>query len=160
MAGTAWRVGYFRAPLEFPPRALSGWQNRFDDIGRCFVLSGGRARLVPAGDPIPLTESGPEMLQVAMAAVAAVPGFIDWAFGVPSDSPARRHGLVHLALNVAALILFLINLIVHLSAWNVSIHPHTAAGAILALLGVLCTIGAGFFGWTMIQDDHVGVRPL
>jgi uncharacterized membrane protein len=95
---------------------------------------------------------------VVMAAVAAVPGFVDWATGIPSGSPARRHGLIHMALNVVALVLFLINLIVHLGAWNHTIHPHTAVGAVLALLGLLCTLGAGFFGWTMVQDDHVGVR--
>lgn len=96
---------------------------------------------------------------VVMAAVAAVPGFIDWAFGIPGDSPARGHGLIHLSLNVTALVLFLINMIVHLSAWDFTDHPHTLAGFILAAFGVLCTIGAGYFGWIMIQDDHVGVRP-
>jgi hypothetical protein len=33
-----------------------------------------------------------------------------------------------------------------------------ASGIILALLSVLCTVGAGYFGWTMIQTDHVGVE--
>jgi hypothetical protein len=28
---------------------------------------------------------------------------------------------------------------------------------VLALVGVGCTVAAGFFGWTMIQTDHVGV---
>jgi hypothetical protein len=23
---------------------------------------------------------------------------------------------------------------------------------------MLCTVGAGFFGWTLIQTDHVGVE--
>ncbi|MBV9278710.1 MAG: hypothetical protein JOZ41_01385 [Chloroflexi bacterium] len=83
---------------------------------------------------------------VAMAAVAAVPGLVDWATGIPAGSPARRHGLVHLALNAAALGLFLIDALLHVGDWQQTNHPHTAAGVILAALGVLCTIGAGFFG--------------
>ena len=31
-------------------------------------------------------------------------------------------------------------------------------GIALSLVGVLCTVGAGFFGWTLIQTDHLGVE--
>lgn len=92
---------------------------------------------------------------IIMAALAALPGFIDWAFGIPSGSPAKSHGLTHMLLNVTALVIFIINAIIHTGSWT---NPSgTASGIILAALGVLCTIGAGFFGWTMIQSDHVGV---
>lgn len=93
---------------------------------------------------------------VIMAAVAALPGFIDWALGIPAESPAKGHGLRHMLLNVTALVLFLINAIVHAGQWSSS-QRDTGWGIVLALVGVLCTVGAGFFGWTMIQDDHVGV---
>lgn len=92
---------------------------------------------------------------VVMAAITALPGFIDWAVGVPSTSPAKGHGLRHMLLNVTALVLFIINAIIHTGNWD---KPSGAgSGIILSLLGVLCTVGAGYFGWTMIQDDHVGV---
>jgi uncharacterized membrane protein len=95
---------------------------------------------------------------IVMAAVAALPGFIDWAVGVPSGSPAKSHGLTHMLLNVGALVIFIINAIVHTGNW---MNPSgTASGIILALIGVLLTVGAGYFGWTMIQNDHVGVRLL
>lgn len=93
---------------------------------------------------------------VIMAAVAALPGFVDWAVGIPTDSPAKGHGLRHMLLNVTALVLFIIDAIVHASQWS-STARDTGWGILLALIGVVCTVGAGFFGWTMIQDDHVGV---
>jgi uncharacterized membrane protein len=92
---------------------------------------------------------------VVMAALTALPGFIDWAVGIPTGHPAKQHGLTHMLLNVTALVLFVINAIIHTGDWD---KPSgTASGIILSLLGVLCTVGAGYFGWTMIQTDHVGV---
>jgi uncharacterized membrane protein len=93
---------------------------------------------------------------VVMAAVAAVPGFIDWAVGIPSGTAAKSHGLTHMLLNLTALVIFIINAVIHTGNWK---NPSgEGSGIILALLGVLCTIGAGYFGWTMIQTDHVGVE--
>jgi len=58
-------------------------------------------------------------------------------------------------LNVSALVIFIINAVIHTGDWT---HPSgTGSGLIPALIGVLLTVGAGFFGWTMIQNDHVGV---
>jgi uncharacterized membrane protein len=94
---------------------------------------------------------------VVMAVVAALPGFVDWATGIPSGTPAKRHGTIHLSLNLTALVLFAINAIAHLDKWNHTIHPHTAIGIVISLLGVGCTIAAGYFGWTMVQTDGVGV---
>ncbi len=92
---------------------------------------------------------------IVMAALTALPGFIDWAVGIPSGSPAKSHGLTHMLLNVSALVIFIINALIHTGNWT---HPSgTGSGLILALIGVLLTVGAGFFGWTMIQNDHVGV---
>lgn len=92
---------------------------------------------------------------IVMAAVAALPGFIDWAIGIPSGTAAKQHGLIHMALNVTALVIFIINAIIHTGNWS---NPSgTASGIILSVIGVLLTIGAGFMGWILIQTDHVGV---
>jgi uncharacterized membrane protein len=93
---------------------------------------------------------------VVMAALTALPGFIDWAVGIPSGTPAKSHGLTHMLLNVTVLVIFVINAMIHTGNWK---NPTgTSSGIILALIGVLLTIGAGYFGWTMVQDDHVGVN--
>jgi uncharacterized membrane protein len=94
---------------------------------------------------------------VIMAVVTALPGFIDWALGIPTDSPAKNHGVRHMLLNVIALVLFIINAVVHASQWY-TVHPDQAWGLVLSVVGVLCTVAAGFFGWTMIQTDHVGIE--
>jgi hypothetical protein len=60
-------------------------------------------------------------------------------------------------LNVAALLLFLVNALVHVGQFSAA-GPDRVGGFILALLGVGCTVAAGYFGWTMVQTDHVGVQ--
>jgi hypothetical protein len=42
------------------------------------------------------------LIGVCAAALAAVPGLADWAFGIPRDSAAKRVGMIHAGLNVAA----------------------------------------------------------
>jgi len=94
---------------------------------------------------------------VVMAVVAAVPGFIDWFFGIPRATMAKTVGLRHLLLNVTALILFLITAIVNGAQWTSTV-PDVTLGWILSLIGVGLTVAAGFFGWSLIQDHKVGVN--
>jgi uncharacterized membrane protein len=94
---------------------------------------------------------------VVTAAVAALPGFIDWAVGIPTRSPAKKTGLIHMGLNVTALLVFLINGIVTSDRWD-EILPPSGGGIALSAIGVLLTMAAGFFGWSLVQDHHVGVR--
>jgi uncharacterized membrane protein len=93
---------------------------------------------------------------VIMAAVAALPGFVDWAIGIPRRSAAKKTGLIHLALNVSALLVFLVNGIV-VSQRSDELSPAPGIGLALSAIGVLLTIPAGFLGWSMVQDHHVGV---
>lgn len=94
---------------------------------------------------------------VAMAAVAAVPGTIDWATGIPRRTEAKRTGLLHAGLNVMALVFFLINAIVYTAHWD-ELLPPAGTGIVLSAIGVLFTLPAGFLGWSLVQDHHVGVR--
>jgi uncharacterized membrane protein len=104
---------------------------------------------------------------VATALLAAIPGFIDWAFGIPKRSAARATGLTHMLLNVGALALFAINLVAQSSRWMELASAARTGGAldipgaglalVLSAAGVLLTIGAGFFGWKLVQTHHVGV---
>lgn len=94
---------------------------------------------------------------VVMAAVAALPGLIDWASGIPRASAAKKTGLIHMSLNVVALVVFLINAIATSEHWN-EFLPDAGTGVVLSAIGVLVTIPAGFLGWSMVQDHHVGVQ--
>jgi uncharacterized membrane protein len=94
---------------------------------------------------------------VVMAVIAAIPGFIDWSTGIPAGTEAKRHGTIHMALNVIALVLMLVNAALHLDRWNPTIHPRSLSGFILSAAAVACTIAAGYFGWIMVQSDHIGI---
>jgi uncharacterized membrane protein len=93
---------------------------------------------------------------VVTAAVAAVPGFIDWAFGVPRGTPAKATGLAHMAFNVLALAAFAANLFL---TWRHRFDPLPPVGLSVLLpgVGVVLTAAAGFLGWKMVQTHHVGV---
>jgi len=93
---------------------------------------------------------------VILAAIAAVPGFIDWAFGVPKGTPAKATGLAHMGFNVAALLVFVSNLTLQWSHRN-EIGPAVGMSVALPLMGVLLTVAAGFLGWKLVQTHHVGV---
>lgn len=94
---------------------------------------------------------------VVMAIAAAVPGFLDWYEGIPAGTAPKRHGFLHMSLNVAALILFAVNLGLNGGQWNV-VPPVPTYSILLPLFGFLCTLGAGYLGWTLVQTDHVGIQ--
>jgi uncharacterized membrane protein len=96
---------------------------------------------------------------VVLAAVAAIPGFIDWATGIPERTPAKRDGAIHMALNVAALLLFSVNLAVSAGGWRDPI-PNATPGMLLSFLGLALTVCAGWLGWRLVQTHHAGVRPV
>ncbi|HJU21308.1 MAG TPA: DUF2231 domain-containing protein [Casimicrobiaceae bacterium] len=94
-----------------------------------------------------------------MAIIAALPGFIDWLLAIPGGSPAKRTGLRHMGLNVAALGLFIADAVIYEKYWNTG-SPSATIGIILAAVGLFLTVLAGFQGWTLVQDHHVGVREM
>jgi uncharacterized membrane protein len=94
---------------------------------------------------------------VGGAVLAAIPGLADWALGIPRDSAAKMIGLTHAGLNVTALGLFAAALALYVPDWNGPAVSATA-GLVLSALGVTVTLAAGFFGWMLVQDYHVGIR--
>jgi uncharacterized membrane protein len=93
---------------------------------------------------------------VVGAAFAAVPGFIDWAMGIPSGHPAKAVGLEHLLLNVTALLLFGIDAYLQYGQWS-DPTPSSGVAIALAAVGMGLTVAAGFLGWNMVQKHHVGI---
>ncbi len=94
---------------------------------------------------------------VVMSVVAAIPGFIDWAAAIPSGTPAKLTGRIHMGLNVAALVLFIISFFAYYRYWNGPADAGATTGIVLAAVGVALTVAAGFQGWALIQKHHVGV---
>jgi uncharacterized membrane protein len=92
---------------------------------------------------------------VVMAAVTAIPGFIDW-LNIPSDSRAKKTGLFHMTANVVALICFGITGWIQCPKWNET-SPTLGMAIPLTAVGFLLTLAAGFLGWTLVQKHHVGV---
>jgi uncharacterized membrane protein len=89
------------------------------------------------------------------AAVAAIPGFIDWLF-IPSDSRAKKTGLFHMLCNVLALACFTVTAFLECPKWNDS-NPALGIAIPLTAIGFALTLAAGFLGWTLVQKHHVGV---
>lgn len=96
------------------------------------------------------------MAAVATALVAAVPGFIDWAFGIPNHVAAKKRGLIHMVLNLVGLTLFVVSAILVRGTWDQP--PANLIGMIfLTALGVLVVASAGYHGWELIAVHKVGV---
>lgn len=91
---------------------------------------------------------------VLTALVAAIPGLVDWAKGIPKGTSAKDTGRKHMLLNVTSSTLFLVNLLVHRA---VSTMPDPAGAVILTGLGLVAMGVAGFLGWKLVQTHHVGV---
>jgi uncharacterized membrane protein len=94
---------------------------------------------------------------VGLAVLTALPGFVDWAFGIPRGTQAKRTGMMHAGLNVIALGLFGADLGVHVHRWASAAPGGATSGIILGALGIVATLGAGFLGWSLVQDHGVGV---
>lgn len=100
------------------------------------------------------------LVGVATAALAAVPGIIDLVAVVPSGTTAKLTGSIHAIANVNALILFGVNLAI---AWRRSAAgepPLLPVALALTGAGVLLTVAGGFFGWRLVQRHHIGVGPV
>lgn len=95
---------------------------------------------------------------VVMAAIAAIPGFVDLFMAVPAKSGARETGLRHAGFNVIALAFFIASGIVIIRNYTGGGNLADGAPLVLSILGVLSTVAAGWFGWTLTQTHHVGVE--
>jgi uncharacterized membrane protein len=90
------------------------------------------------------------------ALLAAVPGFIDWAIGIPQGSQAKRVGLLHMGLNLTVVGIFIVNAVL-LSAQRAEATPAATLPVVLSLIGVLGLLASGYLGWSLVQTYHVGI---
>lgn len=96
------------------------------------------------------------MAAVATAIITALPGIIDWLFGIPNHTNAKQRGLVHMILNLITLGLFSVNAYFIRDSWNTG-NINLGTAITLTAIGSLFLIFAGYYGWEMIGRHKVGV---
>lgn len=92
---------------------------------------------------------------IIFGVASAVPGALDW-LAIPTETRARKIGLIHAIGNDAMLILFAI------SWWLRFNNPDYAAGAVAFVLAVLAiALGgpASWFGGELVMRMGIGVEP-
>lgn len=88
------------------------------------------------------------------ALVAAVPGFIDYAYTVPPNSSAKSRATKHMLLN-------LVHVLVFFAAWWCRKEQNVSGLLIVAMegVGVMVMIVAGWHGGTLVYRNQIGVDP-
>ena len=86
--------------------------------------------------------------------VAALFGLIDYLY-IPSGTRAKRIGLYHALVNVAAIVLFALSL---MWRWSVPDTPATPA-LLFSFAGVLVALVGGWFGGELVERLGVSVYP-
>ncbi len=94
---------------------------------------------------------------VVMAGLAAIIGVVDLFVGVPRETAARKTGLVHMALNLVATILFAGTAVMLWYRWRTEVEPGVGLPIVLGLVALGSTVAAGSFGWKLVQTHHVGI---
>jgi nitrite reductase/ring-hydroxylating ferredoxin subunit/uncharacterized membrane protein len=89
-----------------------------------------------------------------IAALAAVTGLADWS-DIRRDHEARRPATLHMIINLAAIGLYIVNLILRYASLDGGRVPllHIA----LSLLGIGAISVSGYLGGLIVYDDGVGV---
>jgi nitrite reductase/ring-hydroxylating ferredoxin subunit/uncharacterized membrane protein len=87
------------------------------------------------------------------AALAAVPGFLDWLTVVPPNSSAKQRGLVHGGLNALNLLLFIY------IAYRLGSPDARPDGVTVFLMvaGVIVLGIAGWLGGTLVYRNQIGI---
>lgn len=94
------------------------------------------------------------LIGLICAAMAAIPGFIDW-LSMRADHPAQTVALYHMALNMAATGLYAINTGLRANALDHAVTP--IAPLVLSIIGYAAVLVSGYLGGVMIYDDGISV---
>jgi nitrite reductase/ring-hydroxylating ferredoxin subunit/uncharacterized membrane protein len=85
------------------------------------------------------------------AALAAITGFADYV-DVRRDHPGGRTATLHMALNLAAFVIFAISAGLHLHATHITVLATVLSGIGVALVSI-----SGYLGGVLVYDDGVAV---
>lgn len=92
---------------------------------------------------------------IAMAVVAAVPGFVDYRYTVPPKSSGKTRATRHMIVNLSAVALFV-------GAWWLRGSPAAAPGIVELVLegaGVALITAGGWMGGVLVNRNQIGVDP-
>lgn len=92
-----------------------------------------------------------------LAALGAVPaGIADWS-SIKREKPAWKLGVIHMLLNVVAIVIWSINFGLRLRAPDASVSPSVLASSVA---GTVLLLAGGYLGSLMTFDHGVGVARL
>lgn len=87
------------------------------------------------------------------ALLAAVPGLIDLLFYKGGKPPVKRIALAHMAINLSAVALYILNVVMRIGA-----HESIRIPILLSLIGVAMIAVSGWLGGQMVHVYGVGVQ--
>jgi uncharacterized membrane protein len=87
------------------------------------------------------------------AALAAIPGAIDLFSSIPAKTETRRIGVMHGALNVAALVIWIVSLYARQGGGGMTYMAYITAAIGMIILGV-----SGWLGGELVYKHQVGVE--
>jgi nitrite reductase/ring-hydroxylating ferredoxin subunit/uncharacterized membrane protein len=94
------------------------------------------------------------LIGILTALLAAVPGFADFST-IRADHPTRKIAIAHMILNLAAVIVYAIDLSFRLRLRDVSKTPFTPFA--FSIVGVALLSISGYLGGVMVYDDGIAV---
>ena len=97
------------------------------------------------------------LVALATALIAAIPGVIDFAVGIPKGTDAKRRGWIHGTLNLIALVLFAISAYLWRSG-PIPEDPSIISAVLLTGAGFLFTVAGAYQGWDLVARNKVGVE--
>lgn len=96
------------------------------------------------------------VIGLIVAAPTVLSGILDY-FSIPTDHPAERTGIWHMAIMVSTTILYITNLLIR-ETWRVVAISYTWP-IILSIIGLGLIIAGGWLGSTLVFRHGVGSEP-
>ncbi len=97
---------------------------------------------------------------VIMALVASIPGFIDWAFGIPKNTEAKKVGLTHMIVNLIAVVMYAAAAIVAYPHYVIrnEVLPDSSVPALICGVAYIFMLTAAALGRKLMSTYHAGVN--
>lgn len=94
------------------------------------------------------------------ALCAAIPGAIDLLYYKGGAPPVKKIALTHMAINLTAVVLYMINVWLRARGATTLIGPGMSAPVLLSIIDVALIAAAGWLGGQMVHVYGVGVEGI